>query len=132
MKFIISISLMLLFFGVQAQKSKVTIETSFKGIIEGYDHSSQYKIYIDNSLVMTTPTHSYSEPYKLKLKTKRGNHLLKLVHYTLYEGNWEVTSIENNYTLDCTIEENINFGKKTKIEIVNDLDSPTVPLVTVN
>lgn len=131
MKFILSLSFLCLIFGTQAQNSKVTIKASFAGIVDGYDNSSQYKIYIDDNLVLTTPAHNYSKPYKLKLQTTRGNHALKLVHYSLYEGNWEITSIDNNYTLDCTIEENINFGKKTKIEILNDLDNPPVPSISV-
>lgn len=131
MKIITSLCFLLLVAGVQAQKSKVSLEINFTGIEQGYDHTTKYEVYIDDALITTSPEQKESETYSTKFKIKRGEHTLKIVNLTLYEGTWEVTSIANNYTLDGTIEKKLAFGKKAYIDILYDLDNPPVPSLTL-
>ena len=98
---------------------------------EGYDHITKYEIYIDDYLIMTTTEQKESIPVLKNFKTTRGNHVLKVVNYTFYNGNWELTNRDNDYTLDGTVEQKINFNKKTLIKILYDLDNPPVPTVEV-
>lgn len=132
MKIITSLFFVLLALGVQAQKSKVSLEINFVGIVEGYDHTTKYEVYIDDALVVTSPEHKESEGFITKFKTTRGEHTLKIVNLTLYEGTWEVTTRDNSYTLDGVITEKINFGKKAYIDIVYDLDQPPVPIFNLS
>jgi len=131
MKLAASFLFFFLIFGAQAQKSKVSLDIKFTGIEEGYDHITKYEIYIDDYLIMTTTEQKESIPVLKNFKTTRGNHVLKVVNYTFYNGNWELTNRDNDYTLDGTVEQKINFNKKTLIKILYDLDNPPVPTVEV-
>ena len=88
-----------------AKGSKVktlTIEISFKGVEEGYDHLTKSEIYINGDYIGSTVEH------------KETRKISKTI---------EEHTIDNNYSIDCIIDETLKLGKKKKIVITFDLDN---------
>ena len=105
---------------------KVTVAWEFKNIVEGYDHNSKTELYIDGKLVATSSEKRESKPNSVSTTTTKGRHDIKVINYAEYEGTWEAHTIANNYSIDCTYEENINLNKKNNnIRLVFDVDSGT-------
>lgn len=117
---------------VYAQKCKLQIHIEFRGIEDGYDHLCKDEIYFDDAKIKVTDERPESEAVDLTLKVKGGKHTFKIVNWTLYQGTWEETTINNDYSIDGFREIEHNFGKKAKISVVYDLDdSANSPIVTI-
>lgn len=108
-----------------AKGSKVktlTIEISFKGVEEGYDHLSKSDIYINGDFVGSTVEHKETRKISKTIEVPSTEFDFKLVNFAYYEGKWEEHSIDNNYSVDCIIDETLKLGKKKKIVVTFDLD----------
>ncbi len=113
-------------FAVNAQKKcKLTVSIEYKGLVEGYIHNTKDQIFINDVLVTETPSRNQELPYNGKLTVQAGDVTFKVVNWTLYEGNWEETLIENQYSIDATKEMKLKLGKKNTLKIVYDLDDPS-------
>lgn len=130
MKFLSLCCFVLMIGAVHAQNGKLTLSFEWAGIEEGYDHTVKDEIFIDGELVATTDEHKGSTPIDITVKMSRGKHVVKTVSWTLYEGNWEETRTDDDYSIDGFTEEEYSIGKKSKLHILYDLDNPTVPIVT--
>lgn len=116
-----------------AQKAQLTVNISFTGIVEGYDHLTKDEIYIDDILVMTTDEHLESEPHTVKLKVNKGEHTVRVVNWNKYEGVWEQKTKENQYSVDGFFTETFVFKKKNVLTILHDIDDPEhSPIVRFN
>jgi hypothetical protein len=105
---------------------KIQVSYSFAGIVDGYDHDCKTELYIDGKLVATSKPHKQSKPAKVSAKVSMGKHEVKVINYALYEGKWEVHTIANNYSIDCTWSDAIDMQtKKNVITILFDLDRGT-------
>jgi hypothetical protein len=114
---------------VQAQNGKLTLSFEWAGIEEGYDHVVKDEIYVDGLLVATTDEHIGSKPMNIDVKVSRGKHTIKTVNWTLYQGSWEQTRTDNDYSMDGFTEEEYSIGKKSKLHILYDLDNSATPIV---
>ena len=130
MKSIILIGLMLFSFGAVAQNGKVTFTTEFKNISEGYDHLSKEKIFVNGILVFTSEEHAESEILTAKIKLPRGTQNIRIENWTLYNGTWELTEMNNGYSIDGFYESELTLGKKNELYIIYDLDDQNSPHVT--
>ena len=113
-----------------AQNGKLTLRFEWAGIEEGYDHTVKDLVFIDGELVATTEEHKGSSPISLSVKTTRGNHTIKTVSMTLYQGNWEFTRVDNDYSIDGFTEQEYKIGKKSNLLIIYDLDNGPDPIST--
>lgn len=120
------LALSLLFVGVTfAQKSsKVSLTYQFKNIQDGYDHNTKTVVFIDGAMVAESSQHPQSKATTIKFTCTRGNHQIKIVNMTFYEGKWEERSIANGYSTEGTIEREILFMKKKTIKVTFDLNQP--------
>lgn len=107
---------------VTAQQCKLTLEISYTGLEQGYNHVTKDEIYIAGVLVKTTDERRSSESMKLKIKIPRGSQRIEIVNWTLYKGTWEKTALENDYSIDGIYAGEHIFGKKAKITVLYDLD----------
>lgn len=104
---------------------KVTIKYAFKGIEEGYDHNTRTRLYIDDQLVATSTEKKESQANTVSATTTKGKHKIRVVNQAEYEGTWEDHTIENDYSIDCTYDAEVNLKKPLTIQLVFNLDSGT-------
>lgn len=123
-----SILLILAFSSIQAQDAKLTVKYSFTGIEEGYDHTTKTKVFIDGTELCSGEEHKQSKPNSFVCQVTPGTHNVRIMNYAYYEGTWEEHTIENNYSIDCLFEKEMDFKKKKKytIELLFDIDSGTI------
>lgn len=119
-------------FAVNAQKKcKLTVSIEYKGLVEGYIHDTKDQIFINDVLVKETAPRNQELTYNATMKVQAGDVNFKIVNWTLYEGNWEETLVQNEYSIDATKELKLKLGKKNKLSVVYDLDDPSrEPLIS--
>ncbi|HOW30292.1 MAG TPA: hypothetical protein PLP88_01895 [Bacteroidales bacterium] len=125
MKKLLLLTLVFGFFGLAAQAQKtgiITVNTSFKGIIEGYDHINKTQLYIDGQLAGESPQGLESIPLSFNVIASQGKHQVRVINLALYEGNWEEHTKDLNYSLDALYEGEIQLKKKLKINLVFDIE----------
>lgn len=132
MKTSIIILLILLSGTAFGQNAKVKVHIEFRGIEAGYDHLTKDEIYIDGQLVTVTPERKESEAVDMTIKVSAGTHTFRIVNWTLYEGNWEETKIDNQYNIDGFGEAECKCGKKGSVSVLYDLDDRNSPFITCN
>lgn len=129
MKYLSLVCFVMMMGATQAQKAKLTFTFEWAGIEEGYDHTVKDEIFIDGKLVATTPDHVGSKSISQTVKTTPGMHTIKTVSWTLYEGNWEETRTDDDYSIDGFTESEYKIGKKSSMHILYDLDNSQTPIV---
>ena len=118
------LSLVISFFTINtfAQKTGIlTVNAIYKGVLEGYDHLCKTMVYVDGKLAGETSEQLQSEPNACAIKVTKGNHNVRVVNMTNYEGNWEEHTITNDYSIDALYESEINFKKELTINLVFDI-----------
>ncbi len=116
---------------ISAQKAgKLEIKWSFLGINEGYDHQNKCKVWVDGELKGESTETAESKPNKMKVSVPIGNHEIRIVNYAFYEGNWEEHSIDNDYSIDCIFDNEVNIKKKTRITLVFDIEKEEMQSTT--
>ncbi|NVO21142.1 MAG: hypothetical protein HXX13_15675 [Bacteroidetes bacterium] len=123
-KLTLAVSVFLLLIGsLAAQKmGKITVSTSFKGIIEGYDHINKTQLYIDGALAGESPESPESKPITFSADVPRGKHQVYVINLASYEGKWEEHTKDNNYSIDASYRGEIKLKKKVDINLVFDID----------
>ncbi len=122
----ITFFLAVLFAGTFAAAQTVPLQVIFKfnNIVEGYDHNCKAEVFVDGTSVGVSAVVKESKGTVFTVDVPAGTHAIKVVNFAEYEGNWEEHSIENNYSIDCTFEEQAHrFKKKNKLYLVYDIDS---------
>lgn len=109
--------------GSFAQKQGIiTVNTSYKGIVEGYDHINRTDIYVDGKLIGSSSGQVQSKPNSFQVKVSRGSHDIRVINMAFYEDTWEEHTIANEYSLDALYEGSIKLKKKLSINLVFDID----------
>lgn len=122
----IALAISIFTFGAHAQKKgTITVNASYKGIIEGYDHVNKTVVYVDGVQVGETSEQVQSKPNSCKVSVPRGKHDLRIVNLAYYEGTWEEHTIENEYSLDALYEGTVNLKKKLTVNLVFDIEKET-------
>lgn len=101
----------------------LSVKWSFKGVEEGYDHKNKCVVFVDGEEVGQSTVTVETVPNSMKVTIPSGEHTVRVINYALYEGQWEAHTIENNYSQDCLAEKTANFGKKSKLAMVFDIDN---------
>ncbi len=101
---------------------KLTINTKYVGIVEGYDHLNKTQLYVDGKLMGESESKLESQPLSFSVKLPRGKHDVKILNLAFYEGNWEEHTIANNYSVDALYEGSIELKKKKSISLIFDID----------
>ncbi len=107
---------------VLAQKQgMLTINTRFKGIIEGYDLNTKTVIYMDGNLIGETTEQLQSEPNSCSVNVRRGKHTIRIVNMARCNGKWEEHTYKNNYSIDALYETKIKLKKRMTINLLFDI-----------
>lgn len=128
MKTKIDLLLLLLAFNISfvdatpPKKAKLTVNWSFTGIIDGYDHDSKCIVYIDGEQVGESTVTKQSVPNSITVAVPKGSHKVKIQNYAFYEGHWEEHLKSNTYSLDAMYEGQLKLKKKNTITLLFDID----------
>lgn len=108
----------------------LTVTWIYKNVEEGYDHDNRTVVFVDGKKVGTSDIYKESKKGTMTVMVPAGNHEITIENYAYYEGNWELHSIENNYSVDAFYSTNLNFKKKRYINLVFDIETlETIPTV---
>jgi len=106
-----------------AQKTGViTVNTSYIGVLDGYDHINKTMVYVDGMLAGETSEQVQSKPNSCIVSVERGTHNIRIVNMANYEGNWEEHTISNEYSLDALYEGEVKLKKELTINLVFDIN----------
>ncbi len=108
---------------LKSKTVSLTVSYSFANIEEGYDHQTKCEVYIDGVLAATSTVNAESAPNSVIVKTKKGTHQIKVINYALYEGVWEIHTIENEYSQDFIYDAEMELTKKSnQLSLLFDVD----------
>ncbi len=116
---------------VKGSEVPLTVTWIYKNVEEGFDHENRTVVYIDGKVAGTSSTYRESEKGTMTVMVPKGQHEVVIENYAFYEGQWELHSIENNYSVDAFYSLNMNFAKKKRsVDLVFDIDTlETTPTV---
>lgn len=122
-KSLLLISLMcMFFFGTYAQRQGVIkVNTSYSGVVEGYDHLCKTVLFVDGKQVGESSELPQTNPNSFSVNIPRGEHRLKVVNMAKNGDTWEEDTIINDYSLDAVFEGSIKLKKALTIELVFDI-----------
>lgn len=101
----------------------VKISWQFKNVVKGYDHQNKMIVYVDGNKSGESSVTKETTPNSMTVMVPKGSHRMRIENWALYEGKWELHSLENNYSHDFFWEGNVNATKKKKIAFVFDIDA---------
>ena len=105
-----------------AQKTGIImVNTSYSGVVDGYDHVNKTMVYVDGKLAGETSEQLQSKPNSCTVAVARGKHNIRIVNMANYEGNWEEHTFTNKYSLDALYEGEIKLKKDLTITLVFDI-----------
>lgn len=120
----ITLALMATFAIAQTQ---LTVTFKFINIVDGYDHNCKSEVFIDGKSVGVSPEGKESVGTTFTVTVPTGSSDFRLMNYAQYEGTWEEHTVENEYSIDCFVEEDGHSftKKKEKLYIIFDIDKQT-------
>lgn len=91
------------------------------------DHQTKSVVKVDGKDVLTTEVHKQSQPMKCSVEVAPGEHDIRIDTWSMWEGNWELHTVENGYSIDCNYAFHDTYKKKKtyKYHVVYDLDKGT-------
>jgi len=101
----------------------LTVSWKYINVVDGYDHETRVKVYVDGELIETSKSSSESKGGTLSTKIPAGSHKLLVMTEAYYQGGWEEHTMENDYSVDGFVEREANFKKATKLTVVFDIDA---------
>lgn len=103
------------------KKGAITVNASYTGILDGYDHINKTMVYIDGVQVGETSEELQSKPNSCTVTADRGKHSIRIINMAKYEGTWEEHTIANEYSIDALYEGEIKLKKEITINLVFDI-----------
>lgn len=83
-------------------------------VIDGYDHDNRMLVYVDGKLAATSAVFRESKKGTVTVDVPFGSHDILIENYAYYEGNWELHSRQNDYSIDAFYTANLAFTKKKR------------------
>ncbi|MBK6949625.1 MAG: hypothetical protein IPH16_17490 [Haliscomenobacter sp.] len=111
--------------GAVAQKASLSVYFAYINVEEGYNHDCKTQVYIDGALAGESEVVKEDKGGFVKVNVPKGKHALRVVNLSLYEGNWEEHTVDNDYSIDAIHEEDHAFKKPEKLYLLFDIDSGT-------
>jgi len=102
----------------------LTVSWIYKNVEEGYDHQNRMEVYADGVLLGTSDIQMESKLGKMTVIVPAGSHEISIQNYAYYQGNWELHSLENDYSIDAFYTTNMTFAKKKRsVNLVFDIET---------
>jgi hypothetical protein len=119
---LLTLIISLLTIGAVAQKTGIIrVNTSYTGVLDGYDHINKTMVYVDGMLAGETSEQLQSIPNSCSVSASKGTHSIRIINMANYEGNWEEHTIANEYSIDALYEGEIKLKKEVTISLVFDI-----------
>ncbi len=103
--------------------ARLTVNWTFKNVIDGYDHNNKIVIYVDDRMLGESPEYIQSHNSSYSVDVPKGKHKLKIENYAYYEGKWELHRSANGYSVDAYYENTVTFVASNTLNMVCDIDS---------
>lgn len=107
----------------------LTVSHKFVNVVAGYDHQTKTIVYVDGNQVAETSVKLETQQNSVSAVVPCGKHHVRIVNYAYYEleGDpiWEEHTTANDYSIDCLWEGEVTIKKKTKINLLFDIDCGT-------
>lgn len=116
---------------VKEKTYDLSIEYSFDGIKEGYDHLTKLIVSINGEVADTSTKKYQSKVNSLLLSLPAGEHTIKAECLAFYDGFWEPHLRNNGYNVDCVYETRIIMTENKNMKILFDLEKGPM-LVSLN
>lgn len=106
----------------------ITITFKYKFIHEGEgkDINTRLKIYVDDVVKGVSLAKVEAEENHVTVEIPSGNHKIRAVIESEFEGVWEEHTVVNEYSIDCVYLTEMNFTKHVRIELIFDLEKGTI------
>ncbi|MDH4472958.1 MAG: hypothetical protein QE487_10135 [Fluviicola sp.] len=102
----------------------LTVTWIYKNVEVGYDHENRMIVYVDGKQMGTSAIFAESKKGSMTVIVPPGQHDVVIENYAFYEGQWELHSIENNYSVDAFYSTNMIFAKKKRsVDLVFDIET---------
>lgn len=106
---------------------KITFKYKCTNIVEGYDHLSRLKVYVDGKIAGTSSEKLESQENTITVELSKGEHSIRAILESQYEGAWEEHTIANTYSIDCLYEITKKFTKKNTLVVLEfNIDVGTI------
>lgn len=123
-KRILLLTLIISLFTINAFAQKtgtIKVNTSYTGVLDGYDHINKTMVYVDGMLAGETSEQLQSIPNSCSVTASKGTHSIRIINMANYEGNWEEHTIANEYSIDALYEGEIKLKKEVTINLIFDI-----------
>lgn len=101
----------------------LTIDWKFVNIEAGYDHPSKMRVFVDDVELGVSPESTESKGGVFTVKIPRGEHRVRIVNQSLFEGAWQDHTIVNNYSVEAVYEKALDIKKTIQVTLVIDLNN---------
>lgn len=106
-----------------AKSVDLTVEWTFQHVVQGYDHDTKIFVYVDGVFSGESSVYKQTQKARYTLPVPRGSHDIRIEAYALYEGNWELHSKANDYSVDAIYENRLSFKSNASISLVFDIST---------
>lgn len=115
---------------VHAQKVKhLTVTFKYQFVHddgEGQLINTRLKVYIDDVVKGVSLEKKEAEANHVTVEIPTGQHKVRAVIESQYEGNWEEHTIANEYSIDCIYLHEDNYTKHVRVDLIFDIIKGTI------
>lgn len=96
----------------------LAVHWQFIHVVKGYDWDNRLEIFLDGQPVVTSDTYKQSAKGFASIDVPPGKHMLELVDFVFYKGEWEKNTVENEYALDASAVKELDLKAGAELDVV--------------
>lgn len=101
----------------------LTVDWKFVNIEAGYDHPSKMRVFVDDVELGVSPESFESKGGIFTVRIPKGEHRIRIVNQSLFEGEWQDHTIVNNYSVEAIYEKALDVKRAVKVKLIIDLNN---------
>ena len=109
-----------------AKQITITFKYQFIHEGEGKDINTRLKVYVDDVVKGVSLAKVESDANAVTIEIPSGNHKIRAVIESEFEGVWEEHTIANEYSIDCIYLVEMDFTKHVRVDLVFDIEKGTI------
>lgn len=106
-----------------SENINLTVNWKFANVIDGYDHQSRIVVYADGRQLGVSNASLGSKGGTYTIKVPKNTQTLRVMTESLYEGEWQENTRDNEYTNDAFAEKQGSFKSPLKLSLIMDIDT---------
>lgn len=101
----------------------LTVDWKFVNIEAGYDHPSKMRVFVDDVELGVSPESFESKGGIFTVRIPKGEHRIRIVNQSFFEGKWQDHTIVNNYSVEAIYEKALDVKRAVKVKLIIDLNN---------